>query len=286
MKKATLYLIYLFCFCQSFIFFLSCSIARESFSNTLRWNMDVNSPILNVDTLSQFKDALPQWKVKQMIWPSNEDVNQSAIVPDQKVKDTCVNWLKQFVIDEYLPEDLSKNLIAMREWGLIREKKEQKRLCDVFILRLKKNSTAIQIQESPYNVVISFADDKALKNKAKDHKQFVLDTAKSILKDQMNPDSNSDIHTFEIESNGIKISRILWLTKSVGTTDRDGKKAANLISAGKNGAVDIQAETDGSFIRFEITKYGGGPASYFDPFEERFAPTGVQPNPNSKKRDK
>ncbi len=237
----------------------------------IRWNSDARSQTLNGDVLSKLTDVLPSWKAKQMIWPSIKEVNVSSVVADQEVKASCINWLKKFFADEYLPLDIETHLISMKNWGLIREESEQKRLCDVFVVRFTKGTHTVHIQESPYNVVISFADDTGLKKERIDHEQFALDTAKLILKGQMYPDPNSDIHTFEIVRGGIKISRIVWLTKSVGTTDRNGKKTADLRRAGENGAVGIEAETDGRFVRFEIIKCPGAvKAAYFDPYEERF----------------
>jgi hypothetical protein len=158
----------------------------------------------------------------------------------------------------------------MKNWGLIRKESEQKRLCDVFIARFKKASHVIHIQESPYNVVIGIAHERMPIDARADHKDLVIETATLILNEALQPDRNSDLHIFEIVRDGSKINRLVWLTKGVGTTDKDAKKCANLTNASKNGAVHVEAETDGRFVKFDIIKCVEGPKSYLDPYMERF----------------
>jgi hypothetical protein len=170
----------------------------------------------------------------------------------------------------YVPADLDRHLLAMKGWGLISEQSEQKRLCDVFISRFKKGPYVVHIQESPYNVVLSVVDESLRGGANTDHQKFATALAGLVFKEQLNPDHKSDLQVLENVSKETKITRLVWLTKSVGTTDSSGKKCADLSKAEENGAITVQAETDGRFVRFEVIKYAGGPAMYLDPYVERF----------------
>ena len=179
-----------------------------------------------------------------------------------------MGWLAKFIKKEQVPRNLDKHLIAMKDWGLIRKESEQKRLCDVFVARYKKTHYVVHIQESPYNVIVAVADERLASYARSDYKDMIIETAKSILNEQLEPDINSDFHLFKLDD--LKIRRAVWLTKDVSTTDKDGKKCANITKAVKNGAISVEAETDGRFVKFEIVKCVKGPRAYPEPYKKRF----------------
>jgi len=78
--------------------------------------------------------------------------------------------------------------------GVFRKASEQKRLCDVFLVRFTKGPYVIHIQESPFNVVISIADGRIVKKKPKvGHKNLVLQTAAGVLHKGLVPDPAKDL---------------------------------------------------------------------------------------------
>jgi hypothetical protein len=244
----------------------------------IEWNDAAKSQVLNKNELAKVGAALPAWNIKQITWPSTADINAKSVIVDEEPKTSCMGWLNRFMKKGHLPPDLRAHLIAMKNWGAIRKESEQKRLCDVFIVRFKKGPHVIHVQESPYNVVIGVADGRIPMDSPAEHKGLVMETAALILNETLQPDPNSDLHLFEIVRDGSQISRVVWLTKSVGTIDKHGKKCANLTNASKNGAIDVQAETNGIFVKFNIIKCVEGPKSYLDPYVQRFDPEKSMPS--------
>jgi len=147
----------------------------------IQWNEAAQSQVLNKNELLKVGPAFPSWNIKQITWPSMAEINAKCVTVDERLKASCMGWLQKFIKKEQLPIGLEKNLVAVKNWGLIRKEAEQKRLCDVFIARFKKASHVIHIQESAYNVVIGFADERIPMNVRADHKDFVIETATLIL---------------------------------------------------------------------------------------------------------
>ena len=241
------------------------------------WNADVTSTIINRSELAKLGESFSTWKVKQMIWPEVNEIDVSGVQVEETLKADCLGWLQKFVKKEYIPEDLVKHIVAMRGWGLICERIEQKRLCDVFITRFRKGPYVIHIQESPYNVVMAVSNETLEKNPSIEHKQLVIKIAENVLNDVLKPNPKSDnFHEkiYESGSSKYKITNITWSIDSLITIDSSGRKAIDLSKARKIGTKHINAETDGRFVRFEIIKCPGAvKAAFFDPYEERFRPT-------------
>jgi len=248
--------------------------AQAATSQTIRWGQDINSLVLNKTELTKPAGALPGWKIKQMTWPYVTEIASKSVKVDNKLKACCSEWLQKFMKRGYLPADLDKHLVAMKNWGLIRKQAEQKRLCDVFIVRFKKDFYVVHMQESLYNMVIAVADERLAKNSRSDHKQLVIETATTILNGTLKPDPNSEnFHEYvsEVGSDRHKISSVTWGIDSLITMDSTGRRTLNLAKAGEIGTTHVDAETDGRFVRFEITKCPGAvKAAFFDPYEERF----------------
>jgi len=238
----------------------------------IRWNETAQSRILNKKELVKLGAAFPFWKIKQITWPPVTEINSKSVAVDEKLKASCTRWLQKFTKKGYLPEDFSKHLIAMKNWGLIRKESEQKRLCDVFVARFEKYPYVIHIQESPYNVVIGVADERLANDARADHRNLVIETAKSILNETLKPDPNSEeVHVFKIERDELKVSRVSWGVESVKIRAKDGKRCIDLRKAWKLGATHVEVETDGRFVKFEIVKQVKGPRAFPDPYVERFS---------------
>ncbi len=260
---------------------LSISVANGAETQTVLWNEVAQSQVINKSKLAKLDAVFPTWKIKQITWPSASEINTNKVTVDPNLTAQCMGWLSKFMNNEQLPIDLDKKLVAMKKWGVIRKESDQKRLCDVFITRFKKGSMTVQIQESPYNVVIAFGNEKLINDPAKNHKNFVIDVANFLLSDKIRHQSgkiihqsdSESLHVYEITKDDQKITRVTWLIDSLVVTDEKGKKMLDLSKAGDIGITNIEAETDGTFVRFEIVKSPGAvKIAYFDPYVERFGP--------------
>ncbi|HUW20717.1 MAG TPA: hypothetical protein VMW16_15575 [Sedimentisphaerales bacterium] len=240
----------------------------------IKWNENALSSILTKDGLRQLdKGAFPYWKVKQMTWPSVAELTSWSVTVDEGLKAECLSWVQKLLSKDQVPADIGQHLVAMEKWGLITRESAQKRLCDVFIVRFRKGSYVIHIQESSYNVILTVADGRLEKEPRDGHRDLVVETALRILNDALKPDPNSaDLHVFTVRGEGQKISRVSWQIESVVTTGKDGKKRVDLKKAGEIGTTSVEGETDGRFVKFEIVKCPGAVKSGFDPYVERFKP--------------
>lgn len=239
----------------------------------IQWNEGAQSQVMNSNELAKLDAVFPKWKIKQITWPSASEINTNKVVVDPNLPVQCMGWLTKFMKKEQLPTDLKKHLVAMKNWGLIREESEQKHLCDVFIVRYKKGSSVIHIQESPGNVVIAVVDERLATDPKVDHKDFVIEVATSILNEALKPDPNSEnLHVFEMVRDGCKISRVSWLIESVIVILKDGQKYTDGVKKSKIGTSYVEAETDGKFVKFNVVKCVEGKRSHPDPYAERFSP--------------
>jgi len=238
---------------------------------SIQWNEIAKSKIMDNNELAKLGAAFPTWKIKQVTWPSASEINTNKVTADPNLTVQCMEWLSKFIKKEQLPTGLDKQLVAMKKWGLIREESRQKRLCDVFIARFKKAPYVIHVQESPCNVVIAVVDEQLLNDPRIDHKDLVIKIATSVLSEALKPDPNSEnLHVFEFVRDNQKISRILWLVESVVTL-KNGQTLINDANACKIGTSQVEAETDGKFVKFDIPKVVKGSRATPDPYVERFS---------------
>ena len=250
---------------------VSLSFANEAEKPPIQWNRDASSSILSPDTASKRTPGLPSWKLKQMAWPSDAEIRDHSVVVDTETKESCMQWLDKFIAPNALPKDIDRHLIAMKEWGVIKEVSKQKSLCDVFLVRYQIGSQIIQIQESPFNVVIIYADEQNLQKPRTDRQAYILEVSKSLLRETLLPNPGSDeFHVNEKEVNGQNWTKATWLLASVVVVRPDGIKATSISKAWEIGTRHVVAETNGTIIRFEIIKSTNSARAFFDPYEKRF----------------
>jgi len=246
------------------------SIVQANETPPIQWNELAQSQILDNTELLKLVDAFPAWQMKQITWPSASEIGAKKVAVDPNLTASCIGWFTKFIKTNQLPSDLSKHLIPMKEWGLISKESEQRRLCDIFIVRYKMEDYLIHIQESPCNVIIAVADERLAKSPRTDHKSLVIEMAQAILSDSLKP--NSDPKFFHVDKIGQqgKISRISWTPEKVGVIDKNGKTCILSDEAWKIGTAGVEAETDGRFVKFEIFKTTKGPRVILDPYVQRF----------------
>jgi len=247
--------------------------AQAGAKQNIQWNEDAQSQIMSVSELAKLGDAFPTWKIKQITWPSASEITTNSVAADPNVVVECMEWLSKFMKTERLPANLDKHLVAMNNWGLFRKESEQKRLCDVFIARFKKDPYIVHIQESSYNIIIAVAIENLAKYARSDHENFVIETAASILNENLKPKADSEnLHVSEVVRERYKLSKIVWLINSVTTVDEKGRTCGGYVKAQRVGASVIRAETDGRFVIFDIRKRIKGKRTFPDPYVERFGP--------------
>jgi len=239
-----------------------------------RWNADVRSAILTRAELSKLGEVFPSWKIRQMTWPSQEQVRSHAADVSEYVRASCVKWLTKFLRDDYLPADLKEHLAPMEQWGLVRGDIVQQdgRLCDVFIVRFEKEPYVLHIQDSHANVVIAVEDTTPGGAAVAEHEELVIRTAKAILREALIPGHPPPI-VRKYKKRGRVVTRLIWNPPSVVVSVGPGyRRTIRGVEVQKVGTSLLRAETDGRFVRFDIAKDSGA-ADDLDPYEKRFSPT-------------
>jgi hypothetical protein len=246
-------------------------MAQVADDHTVFWNEAAQSVVLNRSELAKLGEALPAWQIRQMVWPSSEELRSAGVAVGDDLKDRCVTWLAKFVNAKQLPMNMKEHLIAMKAWGLVKPEAEQKRLCDVFIARFRKGGYTAQLQESPANVVMTIAQENPSPDANTDHRNLVFRTAALFLKEELRPNPDSKgLHVIRAEKAGVAITTVTWWIDSVmvegpgNRTAYDGTKAAEL------GTWNVVSETDGRYVRFIIHKKIRGPVAP-DVYAQRFS---------------
>jgi hypothetical protein len=233
------------------------------------------SRILNREYLSGLGDACRDWKIRTMVCPSPEDMNRHRVTADQKTRADCMDWLAKFLRPDAIPRDLDRRLVAMANWGLFREEAEQKALLDVFLCRFTQGPYVVHIQESPFNVVISVADERRANAPEAQvaHGSFIIQVASALLHQDILPDPAQKWWQRVINPVDARaVTRAQWQPPSV-VIEEPGRSwwSVDPKQAAKLGTSRISAETDGAYVRFDIIKAtGGGPRAIRDPYVRRF----------------
>jgi len=229
---------------------------RTEETEGIPWNDDAQAEVLTPSGLARLRRRFPAWKVQQITWPSEDEIRSHAGVASQYDTDSCVEWLAMFLNDDYLPAALKEHLVPMRQWGLVHGDQADQggRLCDVFIVRFEKTRYVIHIQDSPSNVVIAVEDKTRREKPAPDHEAFVIRTAKASLREPLLPGYPAPI------VRGRAITTVSWNPPSVVTSVGPGyRRTISSLRTREVGTALVIADTDGRFVRFQMTKDFGGP---------------------------
>jgi hypothetical protein len=242
---------------------------------TIKTNENAASEILRQESLARLGEACPGWKIRTMVWPSAEDLHRCRAIADQQTKADCLDWLAKFMKPEAIPKDLERYLVALANWGLFREEAKQKALCDVFICRFTQEPYVVHIQESPFNVIMSVADERLADHpkEREAHGNFIRQAASAFLHKNLVPDPT--IHWVQLPpqptADGRIVTRVQWIPPSLVITEESGLQSTDIVAEAKIGTFHINAETDGTYVRFDILKSpGGGPRDTRDPYVRRF----------------
>lgn len=234
------------------------------------------SRILTQERLSKLGAACPAWEIRTMVWPPLEEIRLNSVKVDAETKADCLQWLKKFMRSGAIPRDLDRHLVAMANWGLFREEAEQKALLDVFLCRFTQGPYVVHIQESPFNVVISVADERRADQPEEQaaHGRFIIQVASAWLHKDILPDpaiSWGELPPKQT-ADGRTVTRAQWTPPSIAITDEAGVvRSVDEEGEARIGTHLIGAETDGAFVGFSILKSPGrGPRATLDPHVRRF----------------
>jgi hypothetical protein len=254
--------------------FLAACTVLPAAEGSVVWNKESHSRILDDQVLSKPGTGVTPWKVRSMVWPSDTEISAASVSCSTAIKAEAAGWIRRFVRREYTPADLEAHMIAMRAWGRLFDKESEK-LADVFIVRYRTGSSVIHIQESPYDVVVSIADDESdgKPRPVAERRAFVLETAVKVLDPNLLTDGKSGFYEARrgADSGTSVTSAFQWSPPSITGMDAKGQKIRDTLTASRIGAFSIKAETDGRFVRFDISKSPeAGPRLYRDPYVQRF----------------
>jgi hypothetical protein len=216
-----------------------------------------------------------------MAWPSADELSASAASVAPALKEEAHNWLKKFIRPEYLPADIEDHMVAMKAWGRVGRSSEEERpdrRCDVFLVRYRVGDHVIQIQESPYNVIMTVSDERLAESPRQDRRQLVEEVVGAVLNKSLASsssvlESSESLNVLESSEslNGKTGLTVSWVPASIITEIRsDGLGSASGVKMGEVGLSSVHAQTDGRFVRFSITKNDGSAAMFLDPYNPRF----------------
>lgn len=238
------------------------------------WNEAAANGVIQKESLAKLSPELPEWKIKQMAWPTPAEIAAHKAEASREEIDAAVAAISKVMNTAYIPADLAAHITAMKAWGTHDEPARQERLMDAFVVRYSMEGQTVQIQESPCNIVITVAPEARDQAPAANKEQYILDVAGKVLNPQVAPDPASPTYFNTAAKESPVIKRVGWIpaaavvqsdpeTKTFGTS---WKKTVAL------GISDGAADSDGRFVRFDLLKPSPGPKrGYPDPNVERFS---------------
>jgi hypothetical protein len=245
-------------------------MAQVADDHTVFWNEAAQSVVLNRSELAKLGEALPAWQIRQMVWPSSEELRSAGVAVGEKLKEDCVAWLTKFLDAKQLPPDTKAHLVAMKRWGFVRQGNKQSGVCDVFLTRFQKGPYSVHIQESPGNVLVTIGCESLPPDGGPDPQALVFQTAGVFLKQELRPNAQSKhLYVSKSEQNGVATMKVTWQIDSVLREDEKGNTYRNGVKAAELGTWHVVAETNGRYVRFDIQKFVDAPMR-LDPCAKRF----------------
>lgn len=222
-----------------------------------QWNADAASAILNSSSLT---GAVEDWEIKQMVWPSAQELSAAQVSVSSEKKAECAEWLGRFMLPGYLPSDIDRHLIAMKGWGRIEPESEESRRADIFLVRYRVGDYVVQIHETPGDVLIIVADETKAQTPATDRKAFINNVASTFLKSSLMTPSALSLPEggFSVDSTTSSgpQTEVLW-----GGTET---------YSGNESVFETKGLSDGRFVRLHIVKPTHSKLGFYDPYETRF----------------
>lgn len=232
------------------------------------WN-DKRIAFNNTESERKAIEALPEWVSQPMLWPENSDILQHKAVVTEKQKTNCITRLREFMKDEWIPNNIGQYLVPMENWAKSDEYwKEKNRKADVFIVNYKIDNYLIYIVEGKDMVTVSIKETDIKSTVSEDeYTGFIFNIAQKFLVKDILPKSKNEIKWFKRK--GEEPNNGNWLCSSVKVViDSKGRKAIPTKDAAKIGAMNVRFYTDGKFVQFVILSDF---QAFLNPYQPRFS---------------
>jgi len=224
-------------------------VKAETKKRATDWNSPSLSFFYNEQSRDDLTRSLPsvewdiQWDILPMIWPTKEEIENCCGVATKQQKEECVNEIREYLKDEWIPSELASCLLPLRKWAKPSISWKDERKADVFLCRYCADNYLIQIMDGNWAIIITIKDiTNTPPLKKADHKDFVSKIFKSFWKSQMLNMRLAEQQSENITRGGVNIGE-RWTT----------------------------FVTDGKFVKFETKKRLSGPRAFPDPYEPRFS---------------
>ena len=243
----------------------------EAGAEQVSWNAQVSAGVLSTDSLLEVAESLPAWKARQMTWPGPQEIETYSVEPGYQKRAECVKWLRKFLKPECIPDGIHDHLVAMKQWGQVWEKKDPSKASDAFIVRYRLRGLVFQIFETPFNVVVT-AGGAQVEEPVADHKQFILDAMRTVLREGLYTEGNTRAFTvMKGASPQSPVTSVCWTPDYCITNYGPGSVwSVSGVKVAEIGARSIDADSDGRFVRFDIRKDEDGAGTFRDPYKPRF----------------
>ena len=118
---------------------------------------------------------IPQWLANSTTWPNAASLAEHRVETSEEQKAHCVSWLSRMLKGDCLPADVGHHLLAMKEWGDREDGSGVSKRSDVFIVRYSLGDLNVQIQESPYDVIVTFHKPGTVTERTDDQQLAYMD---------------------------------------------------------------------------------------------------------------
>lgn len=202
----------------------------------------------------------PQWIVQQLEWPTDREITEKIAKATEFQKENFINWVKNVLKPEFIPNDLISNVLPMADWAILFMDWKDKGGMSTFLVKYLIKDDLVQITETPNFVIVVFRNVK--NNTAlppEKHIDLVQKTAEKFLIDEIVPKSRKDMRL--TLSKDKSITEGFWDPKI-----RTSEKHITKYDAFDN----IKFCTDGNFIGFAVAKANWEGYINVDPYESRF----------------
>ncbi len=235
-------------------------LVKDNEENKIFYNRQVPKMLRADADVLFLKMKSPQWIVQQLEWPTDRETADKIGKATEFQKENFINWIKNILKREYIPNDLMNNVLPMADWAILFMDWKQKGGIDSFLVKYLIDGELIQITETPNFVIIVLRDTKDNNTVSPGkHRDYVIKFAERFLINEIVPKSKRDLRL--TLSKDEKITEGFW-DPGIRATEKHITKY--------DAFDNIKFCTDGNFVGFAIAKANWEGYINVDPYESRF----------------
>ena len=221
------------------------AVKAETKKEVTDWNSPSLSFFCNEQSKADLMNLLPEWDIQPMTWPTEEEIENCRGTATEAQKKECVKGIKEYLKDEWIPDEITSHLLPLRKWAKVSEDWKEKGKADVFLCRYCIDNYLIQIMDGNWTIIITIkeiSDTPPLKKP--DQKDFVSKISKTFWKGGPLEMPLAQQQPKNMTKGGVRFGKMGW----------------NFI-------------TDGKLIKYELTKMFPGyiAGGFPDPYQPRFS---------------